>query len=113
MVIRSLRFRPLAPNGKDIFLKRRLRHTMNSKQPCHPFRISGIAFVIVLLSTLVISPVTAQQPNDQLTGNWAVRMPNADGTFRTTYLNLKQEGSKITGSIRVAALLSDHREPWG
>jgi len=36
-----------------------------------------------------------------LTGNWAVRDPLPDGTFRTTYLDLHQEGSRITGSIRV------------
>src|SRR5260370_25615631 len=74
---------------------------MNSKQPWRRFRISGVAFVIMLLATLVISLVAAQQPNDQLTGNWAVRTPNADGTLRTTYLNLKQEGPRITGTIRV------------
>jgi alpha-galactosidase len=37
-----------------------------------------------------------------LTGNWAVRDPLPDGTFRTTYLNLKQEGTRITGTIRVS-----------
>jgi alpha-galactosidase len=36
-----------------------------------------------------------------LTGNWVVRDPLPDGTFRTTYLDLRQEGSRITGSIRV------------
>jgi len=36
-----------------------------------------------------------------LTGSWAVRDPLPDGTFRTTYLNLKQDGSRITGTIRV------------
>src|SRR2546430_1821518 len=36
-----------------------------------------------------------------LTGNWGVRDPQPDGTFRTTYLDLHQEGSRITGSIRV------------
>src|SRR5437879_11575716 len=36
-----------------------------------------------------------------LTGNWAVRDPLTDGTFRTTYLDLHQEGSRITVSIRV------------
>ncbi len=35
-----------------------------------------------------------------LTGNWVVRIPNADGTERRTYFNLKQEGSQITGGIR-------------
>src|SRR6266852_2849937 len=53
-------------------------------------------FVIVSFAT---APTMAQA--DRLTGNWAVRNPNADGTVRSTYFNLKQEGAKITGSIRV------------
>src|SRR5882724_8885450 len=36
-----------------------------------------------------------------LTGNWAVRDPLPDGTFRTTYLNLHEEDSRISGTIRV------------
>src|SRR6266478_5955790 len=36
-----------------------------------------------------------------LTGNWVVRDPLPDGTFGTTYLDLHQEGSRITGTIRV------------
>src|SRR6266581_912834 len=36
-----------------------------------------------------------------LTGNWVVRDPVPDGTFRTTYLDLHQEGSRISGTIRV------------
>src|SRR5437879_1995320 len=36
-----------------------------------------------------------------LAGNWAVRDALPDGTYRTTYLNLKQDGSRITGTIRV------------
>jgi alpha-galactosidase len=36
-----------------------------------------------------------------LTGNWVVRDPLPDGTFRTTYLDLHQEGPRITGNIRV------------
>src|ERR1700751_3743369 len=35
-----------------------------------------------------------------LTGNWAVRDPLPDGTFRTTYLDLHKDGSHITGTIR-------------
>ena len=61
----------------------------------------GTAVVLLLLTIVVPYFVSAQQPVDQLTGNWAVKTPNADGTFRATYLNLKQEGPKITGSIRV------------
>src|SRR5262245_10319677 len=52
----------------------------------------------------LVSFAPAQQSNapaDALTGNWVVRIPNPDGTSRLTYLNLKQEGSHITGSIRV------------
>jgi alpha-galactosidase len=37
-----------------------------------------------------------------LDGNWVVRDPLPDGTFRTTYLVLRQEGSRITGTIRVS-----------
>src|SRR5690348_8780303 len=36
-----------------------------------------------------------------LTGNWVVSIPNADGTARKTYLNLKQDGDRITGTIRL------------
>src|ERR1051325_5080843 len=35
-----------------------------------------------------------------LTGNWLAATPNNDGTSRKTYLNLKQEGDRITGTIR-------------
>jgi len=53
---------------------------------------------ICLLSLLLIAiPCFATD----LTGNWAVRDLLPDGTFRTTYLNLKQDGSRITGTIRV------------
>src|SRR6266550_4716008 len=69
--------------------RRRIRHSI------------GMTILFLLLANVVVYFVSAQQPSDQLTGNWAVKNPNADGTFRTTYFNLKQEGSKITGSIRV------------
>src|SRR5258708_5912139 len=36
-----------------------------------------------------------------LTGNWLVAQDRHDGTFRRTYFNLKQEPSRISGSIRV------------
>ncbi len=37
-----------------------------------------------------------------LTGNWAVGNPGADGVSRKTYFDLKQEDSKITGHIRAS-----------
>jgi alpha-galactosidase len=48
-----------------------------------------------LFSLLAVSCLAAD-----LTGNWAVRDPLPDGTFRTTYLDLHQDGSCITGTIR-------------
>jgi len=36
-----------------------------------------------------------------LTGNWVVVQPNSDGTSRNTYFDLKQEGGRITGHIRL------------
>jgi alpha-galactosidase len=50
-----------------------------------------------LLFLLLATPCFAAD----LTGNWAVRDPMPDGTSRNTYLDLKQEGSRITGTIRV------------
>src|SRR5262252_5198972 len=61
-----------------------------------------IAATIPLFASMVLMVRSNQSP-EPLTGNWVVRTPttNNDGTFRTTYLNLKQEGQKITGTIRV------------
>jgi alpha-galactosidase len=50
---------------------------------------------VVLLVLLAVPCVAAD-----LTGNWAVRDPLPDGTSRNTYLDLHQEGSQITGTIR-------------
>ena len=36
-----------------------------------------------------------------LTGNWVVSQDMHDGTFRRTYLNLKQDGGRVTGTIRL------------
>jgi len=71
-----------------------------------PSSLSGgeLAVAVWLLFAGLVSFVTAQQehaPAGPLTGNWVVRVPNTDGTFRLTYLNLKQEGKRITGSIRL------------
>src|SRR5207302_5527006 len=61
----------------------------------------AVTIASFLLAILVVALVTAQQSTTEpLTGNWAVRTQNTDGTFRATYFNLKQEGSRITGTIR-------------
>src|SRR2546426_2227628 len=72
-----------------------------------------IAIIAIMLSTLVAILVSAGQSSEPLTGNWVVRNPNADGTFRTTYLNLKQEGTRITGSIRVTQFFYQISESTG
>jgi alpha-galactosidase len=50
----------------------------------------------VLLLVLLAVPCFAAD----LSGNWAVRDPLPDGTFRTTYLDLHQDGSHVAGTIR-------------
>src|SRR6476619_3254073 len=66
-------------------------------------RIAVLITVLLAISMLIVMLVSAHQSPEPLTGNWVVRTPttNNDGTFRTTYLNLKQDGQKITGTIRV------------
>src|SRR5499427_8902533 len=60
-----------------------------------------IAATIPVFASMVLL-VRSHQAPEPLTGNWVVRIPstNKDGTFRTTYLNLKQDGQRITGTIR-------------
>src|SRR5437588_9453165 len=60
-----------------------------------------VALVTIVFAALIGAIVGARQSPEPLTGNWVVRTDNKDGTFRTTYLNLKQQGAKITGTIRV------------
>jgi alpha-galactosidase len=50
----------------------------------------------VVLLVLLAAPCFAAD----LTGNWAVRDPLPDGTFRTTYLDLHQDELRIAGTIR-------------
>ena len=59
------------------------------------------ALAAIIFAGAIGAIVGARQSPEPLTGNWVVRTDNKDGTFRTTYLNLKQDGAKITGTIRV------------
>jgi alpha-galactosidase len=78
----------------------------------HRFQLI-VSMVLLLFATLFVSLITAQQSAEPLTGNWAVRTPNNDGTFRTTYLNLKQEGTRITGTIRLTQFFYHISESTG
>lgn len=53
--------------------------------------------LVLLPAMLLAVPCLAQN----LDGNWVARNPRGDGTSRNTYLNLKQEGARIAGTIRV------------
>ena len=49
---------------------------------------------------LVLATFASPRLAADLAGNWAVKEALGDGTVRATYLNLKQEGPHITGTIR-------------
>jgi len=62
----------------------------------------AMALVVILCALIFQAPAQENpQAASKLTGNWVVKTLNSDGTFRATYLNLKQDGQHITGSIRV------------
>jgi len=63
---------------------------------------------LLLVSSLI--PVCAAA---DLTGNWVVAQDRHDGTFRRTYFNLKQEPSRISGSIRVTQFFYKIAESTG
>jgi alpha-galactosidase len=48
-----------------------------------------------------------------LGGNWVVRQDMHDGTFRSTYFHLKQDGARISGSIRVTQFFYKVSESTG
>lgn len=61
-----------------------------------------ISVLVTLLTTIAIAIAFAQEQRTQapLTGNWAASSPSTDGYVRKAYFNLKQDGDKITGTIR-------------
>ena len=76
-------------------------------------------YLLVIAATLLVSALaianltSASQSPEPLNGNWVVRTDMKDGTFRTTYLNLKQDGQKITGTIRVTQFFYKISESTG
>src|SRR2546421_12827898 len=71
------------------------------KQPARNLVKLTIPIAVMIAATMIGVLVSAGQAPEPLTGNWVVRTQNNDGTYRATYLNLKQEGARITGTIRV------------
>jgi alpha-galactosidase len=72
---------------------------------------------LLLIPALAISIYVASAQQNQsgdLTGNWAVRNVNdTEGTVRSTYFNLKQEGGKITGTIRTTQFFYTIKDSTG
>src|SRR5579862_9348499 len=56
---------------------------------------------LVFRAALCALPLAAMSLAAGLTGNWVVEQDMHDGTYRRTYLDLHDDGSKITGHIRV------------
>ena len=55
---------------------------------------------MLLLSLVLIRASFTMAQSSGLTGNWAVKTPRNDGTVSKVYFDLKQDGQKITGTIR-------------
>jgi hypothetical protein len=56
------------------------------------------SFAFLLLILCSFAPVLAAQQTN-LTGFWVFRVPTGDGNFRETFLDLKQDGERITGKL--------------
>jgi alpha-galactosidase len=56
----------------------------------------------LLLVSLLMGLATTAGFAADLSGNWLASQPLNDGTSRKTYLNLRQEGSRISGTIRTS-----------
>jgi alpha-galactosidase len=74
-------------------------------------------FAVVMLGSLTVSLCIAfaqQTSTADLTGNWAVHnVKENEGTAISTYFNLKQDGGKITGTIRATQFLYTIKESTG
>src|SRR5882724_3322307 len=69
----------------------------------------SVLYRYLLFVATVIPVCTAAD----LTGNWVVAQDRHDGTFRRTYFTLKQEPSRISGSIRVTQFFYKIAESTG
>jgi alpha-galactosidase len=65
------------------------------------------------VATCLFTCLAASAWSADLTGNWAVRQDQHDGTERRTYFDLKQDGGHITGHIRVTQFYYAIKESTG
>src|SRR5262249_12454085 len=77
--------------------------------------VRSVIIMVVLVSAIAATVVLAQQQttDSPLTGNWVASSPSNDGYLRKTYFNLKQEGAKITGTIRATQFFYTIKESTG
>ena len=64
----------------------------------------------ILASFLLLAATLAAA---DLTGNWVIAQPQGDGTSRRTYLNLKQDGQQVAGTIRITQFYYTIKESSG
>src|SRR6185503_10996520 len=77
------------------------------------YTMKNLLFTILLFISVCFAPARQSQPGG-LTGNWVVRNINdTEGTVRSTYFNLKQEGGKITGTIRTTQFFYTIKDSTG
>jgi len=62
-------------------------------------RRSGLKSKGFLLGCLFLGAISYASAQSDLNGYWDLRVPNGDGTFRDTYLELHQSGETLTGKM--------------
>jgi alpha-galactosidase len=63
-----------------------------------PENIASTSLAILYQLIFLLGVMTAHAQTN-LSGYWVFNVPNGDGTFRVTYLELKQDGEAITGKL--------------
>jgi len=79
----------------------------------HRISLLAVLSVAALSLTTISFAFVRQQTENPLTGNWAASNPSNDGYVRKTYFNLKQDGAKITGTIRATQFFYTIKESTG
>jgi alpha-galactosidase len=72
-----------------------------------------LVFTLIGITLTLPAGFSKSQSASPLTGNWAVRGNSNDGYVRVSYFNLKHEGDKITGTIRVTQFFYTIKESTG
>jgi alpha-galactosidase len=76
---------------------------MNKQTIYQRTRGARLACLLLILCFLALQAAPCAQAQTvaqaDLTGYWVFRVPNGDGTTRTTYFELKETGEKVTGNL--------------